>query len=1051
MRPRRGGILLAAFLALTGLPAAAQAAPNPFDPTDAVTLITGDKVVPSASGGVGYLLPAPGRERQRFTSYQSDGHTYVFPADAMPLLARKVVDQRLFDVTELRAYHGTLPLIVKYANGKRPLAKTAGAVDLPSINATAVTADPASFWSGLTGPPLRTSGVAKVWLDGKRHATLDHSVPQIGAPTAWAAGYTGTGVKVAVLDTGVDNTHPDLATQEVGGKNFSGSPDDLDHYGHGTHVASIIAGTGAKSGGTYRGVAPGARILDVKVLGDDGSGDDSGIIEGMQWAAEQGADVVNMSLGSFDTPEVDPLEEAVNTLSAKYGTLFVIAAGNYGPVTGTIDSPGSAEAALTVGAVDRDNQIAEFSGRGPRDGGGVVKPDITAPGVDIVAARSANGKIGEPVGDGYLKLSGTSMATPHVAGAAALVKQQHHDLAGDQLKALLVGAATPTPGLTPFDQGAGRVDSAKVLTQAVTSQPVSLSFGLQQWPHTGKPAATKDVTYTNSGTTPVTLDLKMDTTDGVFSVSPAQLVVPAGGKATATVTAEVSKAPAGGKFGGAVVATGGGNSVRTAVEVDLEVESYDITLTAHDRTGAAPGFANVFMTNLDTGEAVFPDDFVDGKVVQRVPAGRYLLSGSVMTDEPFADDVINAPNLRITGPATVDLDARTAKPLDLKLPDPKAGLSLLQIGFERIAGPHRYTISSISRGGDPSDVGFAQLGPDAPANEATGQVATNWTSDTGLYGLAWYRKGGLHTGLSKVIKPRDLATVHVHVGKVTDPSYVGLTSSPHNARADWGLGALTPVKPGEYTEFYGGDNADWARRLSVPGENYEVFDGPVTSYAPGRTYSESLYKGVFGPSFPNTRDDLWVQQRGDLMVVILPLFGDGAGNAGFSNTTSASTKLYRDGQLFGETDEAGAGRFVIPAGKATYRATTEATRTGHTQATKVSGTWTFQGDRDKGVSQYPVAAVRFTPTLDDNGAVGTGFFLLPVSVENQAGTTSQQRLRSVQVSYDQGTTWRTAPIISGYALLYHPVGAKSVSLRATAADRAGNSVDQTIIDAYLLK
>ena len=98
--------------------------------------------------------------------------------------------------------------------------------------------------------------VEKVWLDGKRKSTLDHSVPQIGAPAAWEAGLTGAGVKVAVLDTGVDQTHPDLADREIAEQNFTEAPDNVDNFGHGTHVASIVAGTGAKSGGKYRGVAP---------------------------------------------------------------------------------------------------------------------------------------------------------------------------------------------------------------------------------------------------------------------------------------------------------------------------------------------------------------------------------------------------------------------------------------------------------------------------------------------------------------------------------------------------------------------------------------------------------------------------------------------------------------------------------------------------------------------------------------------------------------------------------------------------------------------------
>ncbi|WP_231648290.1 S8 family serine peptidase [Saccharothrix sp. NRRL B-16348] len=251
----------------------------------------------------------------------------------------------------------------------------------------------------------------KVWLDGIRKPSLDRSVAQIGAPTAWQAGYTGQGVKVAVLDSGVDQTHPDLAGQEVAERNFTDDPDTTDRVGHGTHVAATIASAGEK----YRGVAPDARILDGKVCSLDCS--ESWILAGMQWAVDQGADVINVSLGGTDTPGLDPLEEAVNTLSAQSGTLFVIAAGNSGR-PGTVGSPGSADAALTVGAVDRQDGIAEFSSRGPRLGDGAVKPDITAPGVDIVAAKAATGSIGVPVGDGHVAVSGTSMASPHVAGAA---------------------------------------------------------------------------------------------------------------------------------------------------------------------------------------------------------------------------------------------------------------------------------------------------------------------------------------------------------------------------------------------------------------------------------------------------------------------------------------------------------------------------------------------------------------------------------------------------------------------------------------------------------
>ncbi|MFB9511643.1 S8 family serine peptidase, partial [Streptomyces aurantiacus] len=137
----------------------------------------------------------------------------------------------------------------------------------------------------------------------------------------------------------------------------------------------------------------------------------------------QGADIVNLSLGDTDTPEIDPLEAQVNKLSKEKGILFAIAAGNDGGEQ-TIGSPGSAEAALTVGAVDDTDKLADFSSTGPGLDG-QIKPDVTAPGVDITAASAAGSVIAQEVGEnpaGYVSISGTSMATPHVAGAAAILK-----------------------------------------------------------------------------------------------------------------------------------------------------------------------------------------------------------------------------------------------------------------------------------------------------------------------------------------------------------------------------------------------------------------------------------------------------------------------------------------------------------------------------------------------------------------------------------------------------------------------------------------------------
>lgn len=185
-------------------------------------------------------------------------------------------------------------------------------------------------------------------------------------------------------------------------------------------MASTVAGSGAASGGQRRGVAPGAELMNGKVLDNFGNGQESWVIAGMEWAATNGADVISMSLQAGVTDGTDPVSQAVNQLTEANGVLFTIAAGNFGSARETVTAPGAANQALTVGAVDKSDVLAGFSGRGPRAGDFAIKPDITAPGVDIIAARAAGTSLGTPVDDSYTMLSGTSMATPHVAGAAAI-------------------------------------------------------------------------------------------------------------------------------------------------------------------------------------------------------------------------------------------------------------------------------------------------------------------------------------------------------------------------------------------------------------------------------------------------------------------------------------------------------------------------------------------------------------------------------------------------------------------------------------------------------
>lgn len=315
----------------------------------------------------------------------------------------------------------------------------------------------------------------RVWLDGHSRIQLDSTVPRIGAPHAWEKGYTGTGVKVAVLDTGYDPNHPDLKGLVTESANFTTEPNTDDLNGHGTHVTSTVAGSGAASDGKYKGVAPGVQILSGKVCTADGNCDNSDIVKGLAWAAQHGAKVINLSLGDTDTPETDALEAMVETVTHDYGTLVVAAAGNSGP--GKVSSPASDDRALAVGAAEEGRRPRRL--QLGRPAGGRLRPQAGhhRPGVNVVAARAG----GTTADDGYVAMSGTSMATPHVTGAAAILFQQHPDWTAEQVKRQLMQSATGAKEHGAYFQGAGRVDVARAVDQDVTADTTALDFGLIRW------------------------------------------------------------------------------------------------------------------------------------------------------------------------------------------------------------------------------------------------------------------------------------------------------------------------------------------------------------------------------------------------------------------------------------------------------------------------------------------------------------------------------------------------------------------------------------------
>jgi subtilisin family serine protease len=1059
-------------------------------PDQHVTLITGDRV--TLLGGdpaKASIEPGPGRQHIKFSSQRVKNQLFVVPSDVSAMLTTGRVDRRLFDVAGLikAGYDDkvskVIPLVVTYQGKANRSAPTGAAVtrQLPVINGAAVTVEKKNAAGFLSGAQARSAnGIDKIWLDGKRHISLDQSVPQIGAPAAWAAGYTGKGVSVAVLDTGIDATHPDLATQVAGAKNFT-TEQAGDFVGHGTHVASTIAGTAAASAGKYKGVAPDAKLYDGKVCELRGC-PDSAILAGMEWAAKEvKAKVVNISLGGPDTPAIDPIEEAVNRLTAETGTLFVIAAGNSGPGAGSVESPGSADAALTVGAVDKQDKLAEFSSRGPRIGDGAVKPDVTAPGVDIVAAKSKDSQIGEPVGDKYLRLSGTSMATPHTVGAAALLAQEHPTWKANELKGALMASAKPAADQNAFDQGAGRIDLTKGIKQSVISEPGSISFGTAQWPHTDDTPVTKDVTYRNLGNKPVTLALtaSLNGPDGApapadaLTLSASSVTVPAGGTATVKATSNTKHNGPDGAYSGRLTATADGVTVVSPVGLDKEVESHTLTVS-HLGTDGQPfgdGFGLIF--GLDVLRFDFFGD-PSGTTKLRLPKGDYLIEGNqfVQKGENSYDSytVLN-PLVRLTVDTTVTIDARTTEKVTTTIPNPAAKAILVDIGYDRNAATG--SLSSTSLAFDFNGIHTAQQGPALTPEELTGHIASQWgqpdkngtfANTPYLYGIANGVPGKFPTGFNRAVKAKDLAIVDQTIYAASD------------RKAEKSVSGLIPGVGGVWTPILELDlptkvrlnleagPVGWQTRLAevVPDPDPQLpfpievtsLEGKATQYKAGRSVKERWNAAAFVPSA-----GLGLRIK-DEMYVGIYTNTDADGHGGFTLTDTASSKLFRDGQLVTESKDFG---FIattgLPPAAAKYKFVTSGTRASVSGlSTRTDLALTFSSAASESEALLPLRTVRYQPAVDSRNTVKRSpVTVLPVLVDGlpEATLPEVKKLR-IQVSGDDGKTWHPAAVVpAGHgayrAIFATPKDAKTVSLKAHLVDAEGNITDQTTIAAYPLR
>jgi serine protease AprX len=396
------------------------------------------------------------------------------------------VDPALVTAATL-APDSTLPLIVRETapasdTAERRVRDLGGTVerDLPIVGGFSATL-PASTLSELA----RSDAVGIVWGDDeiRTQSTATSDYDSWDPNSSWRKAirlaqvdgeYTGAGVTVAVLDTGVSKVS-DLGNRVLARVDLTPDRDGEDAFGHGTHLAGIVAGSGAASDGRWRGVASRSRLVSVKVAGTDGSTDVSVVIAGLQWVASHRSDynirVLNLAFGTDGTQtySLDPLNYAVEQVWFA-GVLVVVAAGNRGSDAGTINKPGDDPFVLTVGAVDvkgtaerDDDVVTPFSSRGPTQDG-FRKPNLVAPGITIVSARVPGSTIDHlhpaaRVGESYFKGTGTSQATAIVSGVAALMFQVDPSLTPDVAKATLIGTADRSSSLGNAS-GSGLVDAS---------------------------------------------------------------------------------------------------------------------------------------------------------------------------------------------------------------------------------------------------------------------------------------------------------------------------------------------------------------------------------------------------------------------------------------------------------------------------------------------------------------------------------------------------------------------------------------------------------------
>jgi hypothetical protein len=518
-------------------------------------------------------------------------------------------------------------------------------------------------------------------------------------------------------------------------------------------------------------------------------------------------------------------------------------------------------------------------------------------------------------------------------------------------------------------------------------------------------------------------------------------------------------------------------------------EAVDLRIVHVDRAGRPASRYATSLIDLDSG-ATFDAGDPDGTSDLRVPAGRYTVAALIYEPDPDAPDdpdratvsTLYQPELHLNASRQITVDARRAGPVKVTVPrssaramhaeisytvrpkgvDVPSGFNVIRATFDRVyAGRLDAGVSGGRVDGISMRVvsQWADPGPNG-----------DFAASPYVYSLAWGRVGGVFDRYAWRVADRDLAAVvaehNATPSTTTGAKYFDDHLPGIFPTERWTVPWTFPL-PFTGTEYYNTDGGvEWSTSMAAQGPAqpggepvWALFTSPSARYVAGRRYKQVWNRPVFGPDLVGGPGNglvhpfRWINpDTGEHEMLVYPsLLGDRAGRQGNGNGTSRIT-LFRDGKLVATSDIPGFGLFTVPPEPAPYRLETELTdRTGVDFSRTVRVEWTFQsGPTGTGQVPLPLSVVRFTPSLSAQGAAPAGrAFAVPVSVQAQAGSTAApNRALTVQVSFDDGQSWRSVAVRDGHVVVKHPSGNGFVSLRATATDQAGNTVDQTVIRAY---